>query len=289
MLTFQFEECPLCGEKSIAPLQGYEAHQLYRCPACDFVFCRRKPSTNDLKSHYSAYPRAQPISSITMKRYDELLSRFEKFRHTNNLIDVGCGDGHFLLAAKKRNWNVFGTEFSEEAVNNCCSKGIHMTTSPLDPNQYQNLSFDVITSFEVIEHLNTPLQEVDAYKKILRPGGVVYITTPNFNSISRNILKSKWNVIEYPEHLSYFTRGSLRRLFSKDSFKLLAMSTTGVSLTRLSVGYAPYRGRSSSQQFDERFRQKSENGILKFAKNWSNGLLNFAHKGDAMKALFQKI
>ncbi len=287
-LLNQFDTCLLCGSKLLIPLKGYEQNYLVKCSSCDFVFCHKIPTVEELIAHYALYTRANAISEITMKRYDALLDTFEPYRKTNNIIDVGCGDGYFLEVAKKRKWNVFGSEFTPEAIKVCQGKGIQMTPSPLDPNHYKPDFFDVITSFEVIEHINTPIQELKSFSAILRRGGIVYVTTPNFNSISRNILKAKWNIIEYPEHLSYYTKKTLMFMFHKSNFKCLEMSTTGISINRLRAS-SDLKNISTISNTDELLRQKTDDkAIFKLLKVCINAMLNFTNKGDAIKAIFQK-
>lgn len=286
----QFNACLLCQSSQLGSLTGYEKHYLVRCLSCHFIFCKRRPTLDELKAHYALYPRANTISEITRKRYDELLDKFEPFRKTNNIIDVGCGDGFFLEMARKRKWNVFGTEFTEEAIGVCQNKGIKMTMSPLEATLYEAGFFDIITSFEVYEHINTPVSELAAYSYILRKGGIIYVTTPNFNSISRNILKSKWNIIEYPEHLSYYTCNTLTSLFEKNKYKRIGISTTGISVGRLLASKEVNYLTSASQDVDERLRQKMEDKVIfKMFKGSINILLNIIRKGDSIKALFQKL
>lgn len=288
-LVDQFQQCHLCDSSKIYPLTGYEQNYLVKCSSCHFVFCQRRPSENELKAHYSLYQRANVISEITLKRYNVLLDELEPYRKMNNIIDVGCGDGFFLEAARKRKWNVFGTEFTQEAIEVCLGKGIEMSASPLGLRNYKAEFFDVITSFEVIEHINTPMDEIKAFSTILRKGGVVYITTPNFNSISRDILNSKWNMIEYPEHLSYFTTQTLSYLFRKSNFKRLEISTTGISINRLRASSAKKSSDLSTINPDERLRQKTEDSfVFKFLKTVINQILNITRKGDGIKALFEK-
>ncbi len=285
----QFEACLLCGSAQLTSLRGYEQHFLVQCTVCDFVFSKRIPTIGELNAHYALYSRAGAISEITLKRYNELLDTFEPYRKTNNLLDVGCGDGFFLIEARKRNWKVFGTEFTSKAIDVCLQKGIQMTNSPLNPQHYHPESFDVITSFEVIEHINTPQTELQSFHSLLRKGGVLYITTPNFNSLSRIILKSKWNVIEYPEHLSYYTVQTLCVLGRNHRFKCITAKTTGISINR-------FRATICNPQFtemsysDEEMRQRSENRIIfRLLKSMINAILNVTRKGDAMKVLFQKL
>jgi 2-polyprenyl-3-methyl-5-hydroxy-6-metoxy-1,4-benzoquinol methylase len=77
-----------------------------------------------------------------------------------------------------------------------------MHQGALDPVNYGPEFFDVITSIEMTEHINTPVEDVSRMATILRRHGLLYITIPNFNSLSRRLLKSRWNIIEYPEHHS---------------------------------------------------------------------------------------
>ena len=94
-----------------------------------------------------------------------------------------------------------------------------MNEGILNPINY-NFKFDIITSFEVVEHINNPKEEINNYNQILRKGGLFYCTTPNFNSLSRRILKAKWNTICYPEHLSYYTIKTLTKLLKDTNFHL---------------------------------------------------------------------
>ena len=285
-----FTRCLLCNSDKLSPLRGYEAHYLHKCSNCGFVFCYRIPTQQELVAHYDLYPRSNEISPITIKRYEGLLESFEKYRKTNNLIDVGCGDGYFLQVAKQRGWNVFGTEFTDRAIEVCSGKGISMKQGKLDANNYGESFFDIVTSFEVIEHINNPIEDVGSFNKILRPGGAVYVTTPNFNSVSRDLLGAKWNVIEYPEHLSYYTASTIRKLFKSQRFRTISVSTTGLSIDRLRRGMTktesvvPQGGGS-----DESMRQNAEtNVIYKVAIGSINFFLDVTRKGDSLKGMFEK-
>ncbi len=290
MSTFdRFQTCLLCGSQQIRPLKGYQDNYLVECGVCKFVFCQRKPTAEELEAHYDLYPRRNFISAVTAKRYGELLNKFEKYRSTNNLIDVGCGDGLFLVEAKKRNWNVFGTEFTKEAMEVCSEKGIRMTSSPLAPENYPPDFFDIITSFEVIEHINDPVSEILSFYQILRKGGLVYITTPNFDSVSRNIVGPRWNVIEYPEHLSYYTRRTLNKLLNKRNFHKVEIYTTGISLSRIQISSGASILGNGNTNWDENLRQKADDKLIfRWLKSGINFLLNASGKGDSIKAFFLK-
>lgn len=269
---------------------GYSALFLTKCKSCGFVFSEQIPNTIDLIKYYERYNRNQYLSPITVKRYEDLLDRFEKFRKSSRILDVGCGSGYFLEVAKQRGWEVFGTEFTEDAVSVCRSKGIMMHQGKLDTENYPASSFDIITSFEVLEHINDPLEEVKKFHALLRKEGIVYLTTPNFNSLSRLVLKEKWNVLEFPEHLGYYTTTVLKQLFKSGGFNSLSTATTGISITRARKSLR-MTGEISTPEFsaDEQLRRSFESGIImKTVKQSANQLLTIFGIGDTIKATFIK-
>ena len=282
--------CLICDSTKIIDLKKYDENFLVKCKECSFVFSKKIPSEKELENHYEGYSRNDYLSPITIKRYHELLDQFEKYRKTNKLLDVGCGIGYFLEEAKKRGWEVYGTEYTEEAIEICSNKGISMQKGVLTPSNYDLESFDIITSFEVIEHINNPREELNNFYKLLRKGGLVYVTTPNFNSILRYRLKSAYNVISYPEHLSYYTPKTLNKVFIQSGFKTKTITTTGFSFTRLKIS----KGISnqpiiSKQSDDEKIRNLAESSKLVGAlKVTINQLLTFFGIGDNLKGWFIK-
>ncbi len=255
--------------------------------ACSFVFCNCKPSPGELISYYNTYPRDTTLSSITMKRYEALCTSFQKFRKTNNILDIGCGDGHFLEIAKKNGWNVYGTEFTERAVEVCTKKGITTFNGQLSSFQMEPDYFDVITSFEVLEHINNPHEDAEVIARLMRPGGVLYITTPNFNSLSRMVLGPKWNVIAYPEHLCYYEKKTLKKLFAGHGFDMLFANSSGLSVDRFRRSSREVQGTDSG--IDEGLRKRmEENKFLFLFKFIINTCLDIFNKGDGLKASFVK-
>lgn len=284
------KNCILCGSCSIEKIKNYEKHHLVKCQSCKFVFCEPIPTSVELEKHYENYGRNDYLSPLTIKRYHEILDTFEPYRKTNKLIDVGCGIGYFLEEAKKRGWEVYGTEYTEEAIEICSNIGISMQKGVLTPSKYDLESFDIITSFEVIEHINNPREELNNFYKLLRKGGLVYLTTPNFNSILRYRLKSEYNVICYPEHLSYYTPKTLNKVFIQSGFKTKKITTTGFSFTRLKTSI----GKSnqpiiSKKSDDEKIRNLAEsNKLVGALKVTINQLLTFFGIGDNLKGWFIK-
>jgi len=306
------DACFICGSNTLVAMPRYSRHHLCRCKNCGFVFCRSVPTEEELIAHYKSYGRNDYLSSVTVKRYHELLDKFEsqmldrpaaksssktesgtEGRERSaplRVLDWGAGIGYFLETAKERGWEVYGTEYTSHAVEICCEKGITMFQGPLSAVDMPGNSFDLITSFEVIEHINNPMEEMERIIDLLKPGGLFYCTTPNFNSLLRYYLKDDYNVITYPEHLSYYTPRTLHRLLRDAGLKKIFMKSTGISLTRFK------KSRKTSEEAlispvstDERIRVSAEKKwYLKGIKSAINGVLTATGKGDTLKALYKK-
>ena len=165
-----------------------------------------------------------------------------------------------------------------------------MQEEKLNPKNYNDEEFDVITSFEVLEHINNPVEEIKNFHKLLKIGGLVYLTTSNFNIISRDYLKSKYNIITYPEHLSYYTPKTLKKLFKSSNFKAYNIETTGISITRIktSIGISE-QPLISVKSDDERIRKHVEsNRALNKVKTLINNGLTIFWKGNSLKGWFVK-
>ncbi len=294
-------QCPLCGSERIKPLDGYEdCCGLARCSSCGLVFATDIPDIQTTQSIYDNYGRNDYLSDITVKRYNELLDLFEKYRNTNKILDIGCGIGYFLEVARARGWQVYGTEFSKRAVEICANKGIIMHNGPITAETYSPEMFDVITSFEVIEHISIPNDMMEFVPRFLRRHGAFYLTTPNFNSIVRIIQKSDWDVISkkgHPEHLDYYTRKSSAKLLERYGLTKVYIHTEGISISRLKRSF---RKKSTDKQVrhekyisatssDEKLRAAMESSRTKrLMKKIINRMLSLFGVGDTLKILAVK-
>lgn len=298
--------CLICASPRIEKMPRYYAKDyLVRCRNCDFVFAEKIPDPQELEAYYQGYGRNDYLSPLTVKRYEELLQSWEGYRQTNRLLDVGCGVGYFAETAKRKGWQVHGTEYTDRAVEICAAKGIAMQKGELNPDLYPPESFDIITSFEVMEHINRPREEAAKFYRLLRKGGIVYITTPNFNSLLRYCLRQDYNVICYPEHLSYYTPATLQRLMETAGFRKIRIKTTGISPMRFlssrrekirrerSTAAAPPEPPPvyiSPTSPDERLRRLLDsNTFALIAKHGINAVLSLLGVGDSLKGLFVKV
>ncbi len=284
------QECLICHSADLKYLSKYSQNYLVKCNNCGFIFASKIPTTEELTQYYNNYNRQAYISPITIMRYNELLDIFERYRKTSNILDIGCGVGYFLEEAKKRNWNVYGTEYSDQAVNICTEKRLNVKKGTTSSINFDKDFFDIITSFEVIEHINNPLEEIQSIYNILRVDGIFYLTTPNINSITRLLLKDKWNVINYPEHLCYYSTKTLHYLLKKNNFQKISLKTTGISISRFrNSKHTSNNPLIAPHSDDEIIRVKSENiKIFKLLIKITNHILSLLAIGDNIKALYQK-
>ena len=215
--------------------------------------------------------------------------RFEPYRSANRLLDVGCGVGDFLLAAQARGWEVQGVELEARAREVCAARGVPALDAPLDPERFPPRSFDVVTSFEVLEHMVDPREEMRAAAGVLRGGGLLYLTTPNFSSLTRRLLGPRYSVIAYPEHLGYFRPATLDRLLQGAGLERVHLRSTGFSPGQLRDALRPRDAPSARKAVDEGLRQAVERReSLRAAKRAINGALSAAGLGDTLKASYRR-
>lgn len=288
------KRCPSCYSDDIKYLKKYErCCSLAKCGNCGLVFATYIPDESITHEIYDNYGRNDYLSNVTVLRYNELLDSFEKYRCNNKILDVGCGIGYFLDVAKQRGWEVYGTEFSDKAVKICSEKGITMYNGIFNSAPFKEGEFDVITSFEVLEHVSDP-SDVMNYVKFLRKGGAFYLTTPNFNSIIRIIQKSDWDVLsktEHPEHLNYYTKRSYRYLLRRFGLCPVYIHTQGISISRLKLRKSSKKHEKyiSASSVDERIRVSIEKSkTKKLLKRIVNKTLSLFGIGDCLKSMAEK-
>ena len=179
---------------------------------------------------------------------------------------MGCFTGRFLLEAKADGWNVAGTEISEPAVNFNLNKNnikVHLHNLMDGLGQLEGNSYDVVTLFDVIEHVSDPKKYLQVIYSLLRPGGLLFIDTPNFNSITRYILGSDWSVF-FPWHRFYFSKESMANILINTGFTVINLTSVDVRpfskknayLKLLNEGLITERNVSSKSNYKEKLDLK---------------------------------
>ena len=142
------------------------------------------------------------------------------------LLDVGCGGGRFLNRMKKRGWQVEGIDFDEQATKRVTVRyGIKTHVGDLTQCGLPANSFDAITMSQTIEHLYDPDATLHECLRILKPGGLLVMTTPNVMSLGATEFGAFWRGWEPPRHLHLFSVESLRRLAQSAGFEVTEART----------------------------------------------------------------
>ena len=295
--------CVACGSEGLRRLRRYAAAGLVRCDRCGLTFSGWRPTDVELQLHYGGYGD-WPDSPLTRTRYREVLDGLRPYRCTGRVFDLGCGAGYFLEEAAEAGWEPYGSTVGGLSIEMCHTKGLNVVSADAASDSFPAGHFDAATAFEVVEHLVAPAVEASLLSTIVRPGGVFYCTTPNFNSLTRHLLASDWRVISYPEHLVYFTAGTLASWLRPFGFQLQKLETTGISPGELQRAIrrrvlhaggdrhaaANPGGAGAVRDLDERIRGAIESGyLLPVGKRLLNGALTGVKLGDTLKAWFVRM
>jgi 2-polyprenyl-3-methyl-5-hydroxy-6-metoxy-1,4-benzoquinol methylase len=199
-----------------------------RCTTCGLGYTIPRPTPEQFDSFYpdSYVPYQEPARAATLRqrlgaRIDEARFsagiRFGAFRtltrsRPGRLLDVGCGRGDLAEWFAARGWQVTGVEPAEQAARQAEARGIEMHHGTLDDAPWPPSSFDAITFNHALEHVPEPLTTLRQAAQLLRPGGVVAVSVPNFGSWQRRLFKTAWFPLDLPRHLQHFDRRSLPAL-----------------------------------------------------------------------------
>lgn len=226
-----------------------ELLRVVECTSCRVAFLADLPAAGfdaDAYRYYRAcagQPKALLFDPITERRYEEILaslsSRLAASGGGRRILDVGCGIGHFVDAAARRGWHPVGLELAEEAVEVARGFDLPVQRWDLFDGRLTAGSYDAITLFEVIEHVPAPGSFLARCEALLRPGGLMYLTTPNFASFDRRVMQGAWGPI-HREHLTYFSGPTLSALIRKHSgLRVIDAESRNVSAASLRHLLAP--------------------------------------------------
>ncbi|GAA3566352.1 class I SAM-dependent methyltransferase [Snuella lapsa] len=158
------------------------------------------------------------VRKMALKHKLDLINSFDL--KDKKLLDVGCGTGDFLKVAKDGDWEVFGVEPNEKARAIANQKTENATFETEQLLKFKESSFDVISLWHVLEHLPNLQEQLNLFKKILKPDGVLIIAVPNYNSYDANYYKKHWAAYDVPRHLWHFSKTSISKLMEKQNMKV---------------------------------------------------------------------
>jgi 2-polyprenyl-3-methyl-5-hydroxy-6-metoxy-1,4-benzoquinol methylase len=211
------------------------------CLRCGLVFTHPRPGPEALLREYRETQDEDYFlesDSRCMNAY-LCLAFIRRFAPSGRLLDVGCSTGFFLNAARV-SYDVAGVEPSEWGRRYAAERlRLPPVAATFEEARFPDQTFDVATLIDVIEHLSDPSSSLLEVRRVLKPGGVAYIVTPDIESLSARLLRGKWWGLR-PAHIYYFSRSTLQRMLEKHGFEILdsrsygRIFTWGYWLSRLS-------------------------------------------------------
>jgi len=208
--------CHLCGSRRLSHrfIAARSGRLVVRCNRCGLLFYRPQPSAAEAAALYSAdyFAREYPDTSSEEQRRlaHARLQRIESEVGTGRLLDVGCGRGYFLQVARQRGWDAVGLDVAPSTTREAAAvsgatvlQGTLRTRRPADMP-----AFDVLTLWDVLEHLVDPVGDLVGAGQWLRPGGLIIIQTQNANGVTAAWMRERWEQF-VPYHLVHFSPRSL--------------------------------------------------------------------------------
>ena len=229
------ERCLVCGAEGTLWIEGRGRH-LLRCRECGFAWVAEGVAR--IGTGESIYESDQPIFATERDYYlDETASeaaraklewiaRFVPAR--GRLLDVGANYGHFLKQAQER-FDAIGFEPSATVVawgREHLRVALEQGSIEADNPAYAD-RFDAVTMFDVIEHLPDPRGALERCRRYLKPGGHLFITTPDAGAFVARLLGTHWYYIDIVEHISLFSAANLTRLLGECGYRLVERRTFG--------------------------------------------------------------
>jgi len=251
------QSCRLCGSTEGSIALRPEPFRLVRCRRCGLVRTEGGPLSSGPHyddTYYSAHALADTIASLgngpkgararlidfaysayldragsRLRRLASLPVRNRlgglppRWLQGNDLLDVGSGDGDFLRRAGAAGFRVVGQEINPDAVASAQAMGVDVRLGELADLGFRPGSFDAVRLWHVLEHVPEPLTMLQLAHRLLRPGGVLIIGVPDFDSPARRLFGSRWSGLQLPFHRHHFTAATLRHALLASHFRLRSL------------------------------------------------------------------
>jgi len=239
------ESCPICGSKNIVKAQN----ELSRCKECSLQFLANFKSPE----YYNQIYNKNYFNGDVYKNYlEEELYRRQLFSEKIKLIrkhipgegsvlDIGCGMGFFLMEMQNKGYHVDGLEISEYAAQIASEKvNTSIITGDLTNTSFKSTQFNIVTFWDVLEHIYDPVESLKRVSRIIKNDGVLVVETLNISSLTVKILKEKWPLYYPPYHIYYYNQSSMIRLLHRAGFQIVKTFPVQTYI-KSSSGYRAFR------------------------------------------------
>lgn len=231
--------CPACENVNVFPVGQLDGWAMVRCSVCDLIYTRDLPTSQQTSEIYNQAYQEDGLYDAHLKELEMMvktgrsqqgfyrnrlfLNRF-KPKSGEKLLEIGCGIGTFLVAAKQRGWQVEGVDISARALE--VSRNIHelpvyrgiLEELILPPNAYK-----AIVCWEVLEHLSSPRQFIKHARKLLRNDGLFVCSVPNSSDKVPHFVDRLGPASVPPVHLNFWTLASFKRFAELNGFRVISL------------------------------------------------------------------
>lgn len=227
------ERCLICDEKNISKKLNVGKYALYECHSCSVVCTFPQGNTsnirqNNAKQYDSADEEKEYLNHYTRlsKRAAKFIREIQRVKKSGKLLDIGCSYGIYLAAAQKAGFEVYGVEIAKRAIAYVRKKlGFPVFHGALEEARYDSHTFDVITAYDVIEHIPNITLFLSEVRRVLKKDGIFIVQCPNIESVVAKLLGKHWNWLVVPNHLWHFSPKSLSYVLSLSGFTVLFCRT----------------------------------------------------------------
>ena len=234
-------KCPWCGsEKAQINLWlrdeflTKEDFHICECLNCGLLYTMPRPDKDKIGAYYKSeayYSHQENKKGFIPKVYERVksINLKHKYRLATNglqpgkLLDIGCGVGDFLHTAEMHGWECIGVEPSDDAKSIAQKRIKGKIITSMELEGFPDGSFDVITMWHVLEHVDDIKWQVAQLQRLVNPSGRVIIALPNYKSYDGQYYKEQWAAYDVPRHLNHFNRNTLSKIFKTSGLELIKM------------------------------------------------------------------
>ncbi len=252
---FETVHCDLCGADDYTKRYEKRGFWMVQCNRCGLVYTNPRLKQEKIAALYDAdyfqghgfdksidYVKDVKVhhskDTFSLEDWDcdwikNMLSKSQPGNTSPTLLEIGCGTGVFLDKAKKHHFICQGLELSEYAADFVRKMGIPVETKSIEDANYPDGSFDVIVMREVIEHLPHPMESLKTVHKWLKPGGVLFMATGNYDCPERKLRGSDWFYFMPEGHLNIFSNKTMTEYLRKVGFTDINVTNQGDKLMEM--------------------------------------------------------
>lgn len=237
--------CNLCGGSSAQNVFNKEGYSLVRCTDCGLLYVQNPPTDAEreqLYKHEAGYHHALAndphVIATHRKEARKNLAVLTRYARSGKLLDVGCSTGLFLKLARESGFEGFGLEYSEDSARVAREvHGLPVEQGELEMQRYSSASMDVITLWDVLEHVPDPKRTLEILHDILSPQGWLFLKTPNCDGLYPQIslrvahLLNYWGHPEPPSHLYQFSAKTLCQMLESTGFEVVRVHQQRIPLS----------------------------------------------------------